>query len=408
MQAGLYSAILTAFIIEAYHLLQQDPANISLQILHQISQQLGGFSVSPNFFNATQPPLPTSTSIFQPAPGSVCVNALWFCSLVCSLVTASLGILVKQWLREYLAMDCIAAKERCRIRLFRRKGLIKYRVFELAAFLPFLLQISLVLFFLGLIEFIRPIHPPIGWVVTSLVALWILFYVATTLAPAFSPSCPYKTPLLKSVLRHIRLVVRPIIGRIYSALNAALPGEEASVISDSSKDETVLLDADMTFRDSDVFDTIRGCITDYRHNSRPDRTFRQIIQQRVGHPLRTIDFRELGSLTKSEMVGMAQTLAQYLKAFLRNCYDRRVNQPWNGGIEDVFTLMEAVTHCTPESPFNRLFEAFLLLPTAPASGALYTFRESAVKWMAGRPRQLRFPTVTVDCTSFFAPVIASI
>lgn len=402
MQAGLYSAILTAFIIEAYHLLQPDPAIVSVQILHQVSQQLTSFSISSNFVNSTQPSisLPVFTQ-FTPARGSVCVNALWFCSLVCSLVTASLGILVKQWLREYLAMDCIAAKERCRVRLSRRKGLVKYRVFELAAFLPFLLQISLVLFFIGLVEFIRPIHPPIGWVVFTLVALWILFYVTTTIAPAFSPSCPYKTPFLKLALGHIRIFLLPLLRYIRSAFNATLPREEAFVKSDSSMDETILLDADMTFRDSDVFETIRGCISDRRHLSSPHRVFCRLIEQRAGHSLKVIDHRALGNLSKSEVIGMSQTLAQYLGACLRTCYEHRVNHPWNGPIEDAFTLMEVMTHCTPESSFDRLFEAFLLLPTAPACGALYTFQESAVKWMAGRPHQLRFSTVTAQCMSYF-------
>ncbi|KAI0649471.1 hypothetical protein C8Q79DRAFT_876040, partial [Trametes meyenii] len=38
--AGLFSAVVTAFNIEAYHLLQEDPSETSVRILQQISQQL--------------------------------------------------------------------------------------------------------------------------------------------------------------------------------------------------------------------------------------------------------------------------------------------------------------------------------------------------------------------------------
>lgn len=97
-------------------------------------------------------------SILQTPTFAIRVNALWFASLICSLVAASLAMLVKQWFREYLNWDCTASDERIGVRYVRYTGLIRWRVFETAAMLPLLLQLSLVLFFLGLGEWIRAVN----------------------------------------------------------------------------------------------------------------------------------------------------------------------------------------------------------------------------------------------------------
>ena len=127
------------------------------------------------------------------------LNVLWFVALVLSLTSASIGMLVKQWLREYLNNPYVTPEERRRARLFRIRGLRKYKVSEIAAFLPLLLQMSLVLFFVGLVLFTQGINDSLGWVITGLVVVWLGFLVVTTSLPWFSSSCPYKTPFLKPV-----------------------------------------------------------------------------------------------------------------------------------------------------------------------------------------------------------------
>ncbi|EJF60966.1 hypothetical protein BD309DRAFT_832166, partial [Dichomitus squalens] len=97
--AGLFSAILTAFNVQSY-LLLQPPAtpDPTLAVLQQISLQLNSFSVNPPFVNSTQhaiipsiPPTPEAES------WAVALNTLWFSALICSLASASCGILIKQW-----------------------------------------------------------------------------------------------------------------------------------------------------------------------------------------------------------------------------------------------------------------------------------------------------------------------
>ena len=96
------------------------------------------YSISPLFVNATSLPTPFNTSV---PDWALWVNGLWFASLVISLATASLGILVQSWLREYLAGEWISPQEKLRARQYRHPAMEHWRVFEIAAALPLLLQV---------------------------------------------------------------------------------------------------------------------------------------------------------------------------------------------------------------------------------------------------------------------------
>ena len=109
-----------------------------------------------------------------------------------------------------MAQDTQLPLHRLRIRFFRNEGLEKWRVFEIAATLPQLLQIALLLFFVGLSEFLRELNPAVGWTVTSLMGTWLSIYTFTLLAPMFSSQCPYKTPILKKPLDNIRPILQGI------------------------------------------------------------------------------------------------------------------------------------------------------------------------------------------------------
>ncbi|KAL4245702.1 hypothetical protein ABKN59_009713 [Abortiporus biennis] len=203
--AGLFSAVMTAFNIEYYKVLQQDPVETTQAILLQISQQLSNSnqSTSSSFTGS----LGMSTSSNSRPPSAVQINALWFLSLVASLITASLGILVKQWLREYVVHENLSPRAHIRIRHFRSEGLLRFQVFEIAALLPLLLQLALLLFFLGLAFFLVDLDPVLGWIISPFLVVWIVLFTATSLGPAFFPQCPYKTPFLKEILRPLRKII---------------------------------------------------------------------------------------------------------------------------------------------------------------------------------------------------------
>ena len=166
-----------------------------VQILSQISGQLAG-----NFVNSTVPPPPP----FRRPRFTVPINTLWTLSLVIALITASFGILVKQWFHEYLARDKHDPKEQIKIQFYRDAGVKRWRVFEIAAFLPLLLQLALLFFFAGLGLLLHDLDTTVGWITTGLMIAWLALFLSTTAMPMFSVQCPYKTPMLKKFLSTFR------------------------------------------------------------------------------------------------------------------------------------------------------------------------------------------------------------
>ncbi|KAJ7258544.1 hypothetical protein C8J57DRAFT_1340940 [Mycena rebaudengoi] len=93
--AGLFSAILTAFLIESYQTLLPGPGDDTAFFLRQISGQLAASASGTNFtVSQPVPHVPTMTSL-------VC-NILWFISLGLSLACALIATLLEQWAREFI------------------------------------------------------------------------------------------------------------------------------------------------------------------------------------------------------------------------------------------------------------------------------------------------------------------
>ncbi|KAI0712098.1 hypothetical protein C8Q76DRAFT_784793 [Earliella scabrosa] len=99
--AGLFSAVLTAFIVESYKLLQPDPEEDILVTLRAISAQLNGYTVNPPFVNSSIPTTPPEDTPFVAPRYAVWLNVLWFSALVCTLSASSVAIMVRQWLHQY-------------------------------------------------------------------------------------------------------------------------------------------------------------------------------------------------------------------------------------------------------------------------------------------------------------------
>ena len=122
-------------------------------------------------------------------------------------------MLVKQWLREFLARNTQNPKEQVKIRTYRHAGVKGWHVFELAAFLPLLLQLALLLFFIGLSEFLRKLDPVVGWITTSVVLAWLVVFLFTTFAPLIYSTCPYKTPILRPLFSGTRKTLYFLISK---------------------------------------------------------------------------------------------------------------------------------------------------------------------------------------------------
>ena len=194
-KAGLFSAVLTAFNVQSYQLLQPDEQSEMLATLITISSQLNGYTYSPPFINSTvKVPLGSDKS-FTPPTYAVWLNSLWFSALICTLGASSVAITVRQWLHQYSSGLTGTSREVVRLRQYRYENLMKWRVPTIVATLPSLLHLALILFLDGLLILLWTIHPKVALVASVLVGVLHAFSVAVTIIPAFRADCSYQSPM---------------------------------------------------------------------------------------------------------------------------------------------------------------------------------------------------------------------
>ncbi|KAI0770224.1 hypothetical protein C8Q74DRAFT_1369429 [Fomes fomentarius] len=177
--AGLFSAVLTAFIVESYELLQPDQGEEILNALKMISSQLNGFTISSPFVNATVMSNPSAVAPFTPPRYAVWLNTLWFSALICSLSASSIAITVRQWLHQYTAGVSGDSPEMARVRQYRYESLLRWHVGAIIAALPILLQSALALFLAGLLGLLYSLHPVVAGVSSVLIGMLALLWSAT-------------------------------------------------------------------------------------------------------------------------------------------------------------------------------------------------------------------------------------
>ncbi|KAI0746012.1 hypothetical protein C8Q76DRAFT_567908, partial [Earliella scabrosa] len=205
--AGLFSAALTAFNVQSYLLLQPDSGDAMVAALAHISEQLTSFSVNQAFVNSTRPAfVPPADSAFAAPNYAIWINALWFPSLICTLSASSIAVTVKQWLYQYKQGLSGTSREISRLRQYRYENLLSWRVPEIIAVLPILLQIALSLFLGGLLILLWSLHPLVAIIASALVGMLGAFHFATTLLPTFRPDCSYQSPQALGIF----LVLQPV------------------------------------------------------------------------------------------------------------------------------------------------------------------------------------------------------
>lgn len=125
------------------------------------------------------------------------VNSLWFLSLLISLTCALLATLLQQWARRYIRITQprYSSHERGRIRAFFSEGVDKLHLPWAVEALPFLIHISLFLFFAGLLMFLFNINHTVFSVAVWWVGLCTATYISITFMPLFRCDSPYYAPL---------------------------------------------------------------------------------------------------------------------------------------------------------------------------------------------------------------------
>ncbi|KAK7037849.1 hypothetical protein VNI00_010810 [Paramarasmius palmivorus] len=220
--AGLFSAVVTAFLIESYQKLEEDPADKTVVLL----EQLVSFQRNASQALAADPIPP-----FQPDASTIRINCFWLLSLIFSLTSALFGLLCKQWVREFQRdTPTSTPAEALALRQLRRDSFEKWNVPAFLAALPILLEIALLFFFAGILDLLWGLHR-IPFAI-SLVAVLLSagLYSITTLLPtltipkdqkwnirvghfeqlSYQFICPYKSPQAWLFYRFVCKILHPL------------------------------------------------------------------------------------------------------------------------------------------------------------------------------------------------------
>lgn len=193
--------------------MREDPADKTNWILEQLLLEVHNANIGNITFNSLLPRPQT----FVPSASDVRLNVFWFMSLSLSLATVLIGIICSQWLREYQRYTRLPPLDGISVRQLRYEGLFAWKVPNIVMSLPVLLQFSLVLFFVGLLDQLWNLNSLVAAFVTIVVGLALLFILVTTLLPSCqlyfnndlrSPLCPYKSPQAWVIHRWITRIFR--------------------------------------------------------------------------------------------------------------------------------------------------------------------------------------------------------
>ncbi|KXN90823.1 hypothetical protein AN958_03477, partial [Leucoagaricus sp. SymC.cos] len=183
---GLFSAVLTTFIIQVYQMTLPDPADETNELLKNLTRQLMNLGTQDQPDKAPEYPTPAQKQ---------CVNGLWFAALACSLSTALVCMLAKQWLYAYTRGIPGSPQDRARKRQNRFIQFRSWHVMTVMNCLPLLLHAALFLFFGGIVVLLWKGELAISVATVVIVSLAYIFYTGSMWISLISPDCPYQHPI---------------------------------------------------------------------------------------------------------------------------------------------------------------------------------------------------------------------
>ncbi|PVF95409.1 hypothetical protein CPB86DRAFT_817232 [Serendipita vermifera] len=180
--AGLFSAVVTAFISQTYPMLQPDQKDH----LSRIYQELRNPGSSE----------PLDEQSFVPPAYAVRVNCFLFAGLFISMMVAFLSILVKLWTRGYQRdLEGISSAHlRSRIRHYRYVGAERWGFVTIVALLSIFMHLALFVSAIGIIDLLLSTSKTVGFVALIVLALGVLAFLVTSAIPAFAPDAPFQSP----------------------------------------------------------------------------------------------------------------------------------------------------------------------------------------------------------------------
>ena len=157
---------------------------------------------------------------FSPPEYIVVVNALFYASLGVMLLAAFIAMMIISWVREFdHGLGAISLPEqRATTREFRYLGMERWKLHEMVAMLPLLIQASLLLFAIGLVLFLFNVSKPSFGVTTVIFGIGVLYYAITTTISIFVTSSPFHSPLSRAFGKVYRRIHAYFCPRIYEIL----------------------------------------------------------------------------------------------------------------------------------------------------------------------------------------------
>ena len=157
-QAGLFSAVTSAFIIEVNSELQPDPNDETAALLRVLIYKIDNTTFGDD--------VPTPPQWTGPPHSIVQVQAILFASLAASLFSAFLAMLGKQWLNRYDSTDMRGTEiERAQSRQQKLNGIIAWYFHYVMESLPLMLQGALLLLGCALSHYLWEVNITVASVV---------------------------------------------------------------------------------------------------------------------------------------------------------------------------------------------------------------------------------------------------
>ena len=196
VQAGLFSAVSSAFIVNMQSSLSPSASDTTNAILKILVNKIDNTT-----FPAQEAALPVWTG---PSSTTVWIQTLAYTSLSSSLLAAFGAVLAKQWLGHFKTsrFGRGALHERCQRRQQKLDGLEAWHFNTILATLPIFLQLSLFFFGVALAANIWTLQHTVASVIMATTAFGVIFSFFTVVSSLRSPDCPFQTPV-STISHHI-------------------------------------------------------------------------------------------------------------------------------------------------------------------------------------------------------------
>ncbi|KAG8919523.1 hypothetical protein FRC01_001247 [Tulasnella sp. 417] len=198
--AALFSAINTTFISITMPDLSPNPSDETNALLRLLVTRADNNTLTQSDF---APP-------FSANSNSITVNCLLYASLSCSLLAAVGAMMAKEWLQSFDRTGQTGPLEdQARFRQRKYNGVQEWHLEAVIKFLPNLLLLSVIFFFVGICLFLFPINTIVAGIVIAFSGIGAVFSGIVIVAGAVSLTCPYQSAASNALRRGCRGLVQP-------------------------------------------------------------------------------------------------------------------------------------------------------------------------------------------------------